>query len=329
MERNHHAGLQPLVHHPKPKRSSFQLSGFGGKNFDVNFPEKYSQLKEEIKKKLGTKELRYPMLKYVSKEEGIVKYIFDQESYQHFKDHAICISRLVPVVVSECYSVSAENMTKKVMVVRSAANNQVHEVPIVKHWMHAIKLILEGISENFFPYEFQHDGPHGVFRFNDDDSWNAFFAFVTQPVNAEQRYFEVSAGRQSKEQQIAMCRRDYAAKILPLMQQHHVVQQDQAMNQTQKLEAMVKLTKEMERVNHFGRKHENIEAGLRKFDLISKKPAGLAEWCQLYNLKHHFIRTDTEEEANDHGTYVYEVHIKVYNTDSNEMLPLLRHELGH
>ena len=310
--------------HPVPHRKTIALKGINYPQHEIKFYDQYKQVLDSYRQKINKPEDKIGFLTYKSEDTKVFMYVFDQESYQKFKDHVSLIPDYEPVLLSYFYLISPEQITHKVLVVKSSVNNKVHEVPVLEDWYQVNSMIQQVIPKYFFPNEFVYEAGDKRLAFSYYQSWKEFFKFATHPDNQHQRYFEVTAGKASIKDQILMCRKDYVDRVLPLMEKHQLVQQDKTLADDQKLEKLVELTKKMSGQWSGGERHEVIEEELRKLlSLPDENPLG---WRKLYDLKQTFIREVDEGDYNGNGTYWNECLVKYYNTDSAEMIPILKKE---
>ena len=317
----------PSIHGVK-LRKSFLMRSY--QEHEIKLFDRFQEVKDAYRKKIKTPKEPISILYYKSHDSQVYLYIFDQESYNKFKEHVSAIPQSTPVRVEYSYYISKSVVSGKVLVVKSGVNNKVHEVPIFttkSKWDYVSNMIKDVIPKYFFPSQFIYNSAGHRFEFNDPDSWEKFVNFAIHEDNRNQRYFEVTAGEGSIEEQIFMCRRDYAEKVLPLMQQHQIVFLDQSLPEKEKLEKMVALTKQMADLRSGAETHKTIEQHLHKALKPNEILADDSAWSQLYKLEQTFIREVDEGDWNGNGTYWNENLVKYYNTDSSQMLPILQKEL--
>jgi hypothetical protein len=295
--------------------------------YEIELYNQYQQILDSYRQKINQPEDQIGLLTYESADSEVFMYVFDQESYQKFKDHVSLIPDHQPVLLYYHYGATPQKTTYKVLVVKSSVNNKVHEVPVLEDWYQVNSMIQQVIPKYFFPNEFVYEAGDKRLAFSYYQSWEVFFKFATHPDNQHQRYFEVTAGKASIKDQILMCRKDYVELVLPLMEEHQLLQLDQTLADDQKLEKLVELTKKMADLRSSCERHEVIEAELRKHLNLHKNHSSDLEWKKLYDLQQTFIREVDEGDWNGNGTYWNEELVKYYNTDSAEMIPILKHEL--
>ena len=294
---------------------------------EIELFDLYSEVLDAYRQKINKPQEKIGLVTYRSEDSQVAMYLFDQESYQKFKDHVTHIPQTIRVRLYSDNEITEESITGKVLVVKSAVNGKIHEVPIIKDWYYMDIMIKSIIPKYFFPCQFVYEAPghHLEFRYN--IGWEQFYAFATHEDNRDQRYFEVSAGKGSIKEQILSFRRDYANLVLPLMHQHQAVFLDQSLAPEEKLEKMIALTKQMADINSGTVKHRDIEYHLRRELHLPENAKLESQWRKLYDLEQTLVREVEEGEWNGNGTYWNNYLIKTYNTDSTEMLPILEREL--
>ena len=317
----------PSIHGVK-LRKSFLMRSY--QEHEIELFDLYQEVKDAYCQKINKPDESISILYYKSHDSQVYMYVFDQESYNKFKEHVSAIPQSTPVRVEYSYYISKSVVSGKVLVVKSGVNNKVHEVPIFttkSKWDYVSNMIKDVIPKYFFPSQFIYNSAGHRFEFNDPDSWEKFVNFATHEDNRNQRYFEVTAGEGSIEEQIFMCRRDYAEMVLPLMQQHQLAFLDQSLPEKEKLEKMVALTKSMENHHSGLEKHKVIEQHLREALKPKKILSDDSSWSKIYDLQQTFIKEVDEGEIDHNGTYWNERIVRYYNTDSNEMIDILEQEL--
>ena len=261
-----------------------------------------------------------------SKGELKTKYFFDEESYQRFRDSVVSFCGPISVAIQQLELGPKDKSPLKVLVVTSSINQQVHEVPVISDWEMVRSMILSGIPRHFFPFEFFHMGPNGLFSFFDAESWAFFFKFVTHSMNKGQRYFQISAGRGSAKEQIVVCRREYANSVMPLMQKHKAVLQNPNLSEANKLEDKMRLTREMAGLRTRAGTYLEVEAGIRESMLASAIQVN-KQWMKLYDLPQQMISSAKKSEQDGAVTYLTPAAIDQHSTDFSEMLLVLNNEI--
>ena len=313
--------------HQHAKRKTVLMGSMHKTSIEVELLELYSQVLASFRSKTNQPDDGSELVTYTSQDSQLIMYLFDQESYQKFKDFAFVIPESVPVKLNYHNGIPKEKISGKVLVVKSAVNGKIHEVPILAGWCWMKDNIDIKIPKYFFPCQLVYKAPGHHLQMHDQDSWTQFFAFVKKEEYRDQRYFEVSAGKGSIEEQIFKCRQEYVNLVLPLMRQHQAVFLDQSLAPEVKQEKMFELTQQMAKMKSGSTRHSDLEEQLR---LVLNRPGANTEharWRKLYDLEHTFFKEVDEGDYNGNGTYYSEKFVRYYNTDSTEMLPILEQEL--
>ena len=83
--------------HEVKKRKSVLMSNINFSEHEIELYDQLEKVKAAYRKKMHLPEDEIAMILYESNDSRVFMYIFDQESYQKFKDHVSTIPQSIPV----------------------------------------------------------------------------------------------------------------------------------------------------------------------------------------------------------------------------------------